>query len=721
MRKIFFACLGLVAVSCDDGGIPLQDPGSGTSSASSALSAFSTAGTIFVVDPEGPTPTVDDAIRAAEVNGGIVVLPHSGAGPTTDYPVSLLSLPGNVTLQVNLGARLTVSGTFSIDGQIDAGPQQIFGKGGTIRPGEHFRQRSVYAEWWGAVADDDKDDGPALQKAVDFITGNDVASARLLLLPGIYRIGQTIIIPRGCEIEGTGRGRAKSATIKGTGTLLLATSDSTLLRVQARDLLSGENQHFVLGHVRLDIAPEIQATSSTYGLDVGASNAIMTQANAVDIGSFYHAVYSSGARIWATNMAINNTRSHGVNVLGADEVLFRDVRVIASHGDGFHSTVLYGRLLDCETFGNAGWGVYAKDIEIVGGYFNNDWAGEIFLEHTQQYGRGGTIVGAVIEFAGDIPAGWHGLSANPTAPGIKLKLRGSASISNSWVGSSKGIGIVVESGQATISATSVQFSGRSATAGNQYDLKQTGGALSIASANFFAGYGVYANGGNLVLGSSRITTNGVDAVRLEGQVSANVTGNEIFSNYAGADRQGISVAATAAARVSYGNNTFTGYLGLASGVTEDDVRTPPNKISGDVRLNGNLGIGKVPRSDHPIDLASGAYVTASGVWVSVSTRKAKTDIRPLTTKTALDALHGLQPVSFRYKKDLDELSLGFIAEDVPEVVAMNNHASLNAMDIVAVLTAVVKAQDQRIDSLRREQQQLKSLIDDRRSQSQRPR
>ncbi|MCB9654019.1 MAG: tail fiber domain-containing protein [Deltaproteobacteria bacterium] len=666
----------------------------------------------FVVNPAGATPTVDDAIAAAEVNGGIVVLPHVSVSAFTEYAVSRSNLPVNVTLQVHPGARLVPSSVFTIEGYIDAEPQQIFASEAVTRPGDHLRQRTVYAEWWGAVADDDVDDGPAIQKAIDFITGSDSASAKLELLPGAYRVGQTLMIRRGCEIDGTGHGRAKSATTKGTGTLLLATSDRSLVHVQAQGLLASENQNFVLGHVRLDISPEIHATSSSYGIDLGDSNAIMTQLDDVDIGAFYHAVYSTGARVWATNMQINNTRSHGVDVSGADEVLFRDVRVIASNGDGFHSTVLYARLLDCETFGNAGWGVYAKDVEIVGGYFNNDWAGEIFLEHTESYGRGGTILGPVIEFAGDIPSGWHGLSTNPTAPGIKMKLSGSgsATLSNAWIGSSQGSGVVIESGLVTMGATTVQFSGRSGTPGAQYDIQQTGGRAIIGSSNIFAGHGVYASGGYLVLASSRVTTNGRHAVRLEGQVSANITGNDIFSNYSGTDRQGISVDSTAVPTVTYGNNTFTGYLTSSTGVSESDIRTSPNKLKGDVRVEGNLGIGKNADPSRPIDLANGAYVTASGVWVSASTRAAKTDILPLDQKSALDTLRNLQPVSFRYKKDLTEVSLGFIAEDVPEIVAMNNHASLNAMEIVAVLTAVVKEQDQRIEALERTQDELKQAL-----------
>ena len=56
------------------------------------------------------------------------------------------------------------------------------------------------------------------------------------------------------------------------------------------------------------------------------------------------------------------------------------------------------------------------------------------------------------------------------------------------------------------------------------------------------------------------------------------------------------------------------------------------------------------------------------------------------------ALAGLSPVRYVYKNSGDEEYMGFIAEDVPELVAMNDHKSLSPMDIVAVLTTVTKEQ-----------------------------
>jgi hypothetical protein len=82
-----------------------------------------------------------------------------------------------------------------------------------------------------------------------------------------------------------------------------------------------------------------------------------------------------------------------------------------------------------------------------------------------------------------------------------------------------------------------------------------------------------------------------------------------------------------------------------------------------------------------------------------STRDSKDNIQNLSAKSATDALNKLEPVTFTYKLDPDRNHVGFIAEDVPELVASKDRKTLNTMDIVGVLTKVVKEQKQTIDDL----------------------
>jgi len=114
--------------------------------------------------------------------------------------------------------------------------------------------------------------------------------------------------------------------------------------------------------------------------------------------------------------------------------------------------------------------------------------------------------------------------------------------------------------------------------------------------------------------------------------------------------------------------------------------------------NGNVGLG-VARPAHPLELASGAHATSGGVWTNSSSRERKENISELSAEDALTALAGLQPVQFNYKNDAKESYVGFIAEDVPELVATADRQGLSAMDIVAVLTRVIQAQQQQIEEL----------------------
>ncbi len=114
-----------------------------------------------------------------------------------------------------------------------------------------------------------------------------------------------------------------------------------------------------------------------------------------------------------------------------------------------------------------------------------------------------------------------------------------------------------------------------------------------------------------------------------------------------------------------------------------------------VDSTGRVSIGNPPPAITTDALihASGAKLTAGGVWTSVSSRAAKQDIEPITSDEARETVLALQPVGYRYRNELDERYVGFIAEDVPELVATHDRKGLAPMDITAVLTKVVQDQD----------------------------
>jgi hypothetical protein len=115
---------------------------------------------------------------------------------------------------------------------------------------------------------------------------------------------------------------------------------------------------------------------------------------------------------------------------------------------------------------------------------------------------------------------------------------------------------------------------------------------------------------------------------------------------------------------------------------------------------GFLGLGGVTAPTRPIDVGNGAFLSAGGTWTNASSRDLKQDIRDLDSNEALEALKALDPVKYAYKVDPSEKHVGFIAEDVPSLVATKDRKSLSPMDVVAVLTKVVQEQQKTIDALK---------------------
>ncbi len=116
-------------------------------------------------------------------------------------------------------------------------------------------------------------------------------------------------------------------------------------------------------------------------------------------------------------------------------------------------------------------------------------------------------------------------------------------------------------------------------------------------------------------------------------------------------------------------------------------------------------------SDNSLTLKNGASCTPGGVWTDASSRELKENINVLTAKQALDALLELQPVVYNYKADTEDAHVGFIAEDVPDLVASQDRKGMSPMDVVAVLTKVLQEQQKTIDELRSEVEKLKQESD----------
>lgn len=94
-----------------------------------------------------------------------------------------------------------------------------------------------------------------------------------------------------------------------------------------------------------------------------------------------------------------------------------------------------------------------------------------------------------------------------------------------------------------------------------------------------------------------------------------------------------------------------------------------------------------------------------------SSRTVKENIVPLSTEESQKTLAELHPVKYNYRvDDSQSLTLGFIAEDTPNLLVTSDRQAVKTMDITAILVQIVKEQQQTLLGLEKEIQSLKKVV-----------
>ncbi len=157
------------------------------------------------------------------------------------------------------------------------------------------------------------------------------------------------------------------------------------------------------------------------------------------------------------------------------------------------------------------------------------------------------------------------------------------------------------------------------------------------------------------------------------------------------------------------------------GMITDDVGNNPIVSFAGSRLAGGSVVNRplvAFRNNQTVKVtvAANGNVTATS-FITASSRSLKDNIVDLDSMKAQAALRQLTPVEFTYKDDpTSDHRVGFIAEDVPEIIAEADRKAVPVMDVVALVTRVVKDQQQTIEDQKQSiEQQKKTLQEQRKS------
>jgi hypothetical protein len=174
-----------------------------------------------------------------------------------------------------------------------------------------------------------------------------------------------------------------------------------------------------------------------------------------------------------------------------------------------------------------------------------------------------------------------------------------------------------------------------------------------------------------------------------------ITGDLTVRSDAGAK---IAIEGTHALLEFYEDGSGTGRSGFVGYDTDGENHLIiNNENNSDVKIETNDTLRLTVHTDDNITTSSGASLTG-GIWENASSREYKQNITPLSDADATAAIMALEPQNYTHKKQGTQ-HVGFIAEDVPDLLATESRKTLSPMDIVAALTKVVQRQEEQIKKL----------------------
>lgn len=284
---------------------------------------------------------------------------------------------------------------------------------------------------------------------------------------------------------------------------------------------------------------------------------------------------------------------------------------------------------------------------------------------------GGTVaVGGTLTVGGPaIITGSATLMVDTTINSVDVGRGGGSVLSNTIVGD-------------TALAANTSGSGNTAIGGYSFYQLTTG--VSNTGIGFRSGFQNTGNY-NTVVGYTALNAssgaNGNTGIGYTALLNCTGNNNVAIGNQAG------SLITTGSGNVIIGNNT-----GSAIATATDTVLICDG--SGNIRIRvssaGNVGIGVAPTLG-PLEMASGAYVTAGGTWTNASSVALKHKFEPVTTSQILDAVTAMPVSKWEYKAEPGVPYIGPTAQDFRSAFGVGDDTSISTVSAIGVLFAAVKS------------------------------
>jgi len=143
--------------------------------------------------------------------------------------------------------------------------------------------------------------------------------------------------------------------------------------------------------------------------------------------------------------------------------------------------------------------------------------------------------------------------------------------------------------------------------------------------------------------------------------------------------------------------------------------------NGDTRLNGNFGVNRDATSNS-LEVNGDASKSVAGSWLANSDSRLKKDIKTINPKEALTKILKLRGVNYLWNDDKtgmkrpENIQTGFIAQEIqevfPEKVITDNQGYLQTAygDYDPIIFQAIKALNEKLEKLEKENQELKKLI-----------